>query len=134
MEGRVGLAQSLKLKRRSSFVFWPRLNEWRGMRLARRWGHALVNLKVPRGAGSSAAALLILGSVSYGVVKGGHGPQLIENVQILCDGAANAVGFRISEIALAGEHELDRDEILILAGITFDELVRWMVEDASLDR
>jgi cell division protein FtsQ len=88
------------------------------MRLARRWGHALVNLKVPRGAGSSAAALLILGSVSYGVVKGGHGPQLIENVQILCDGAANAVGFRISEIALAGEHELDRDEILILAGIT----------------
>lgn len=118
MEGRVGLAKSLKFKRRSSFVLWPRLNEWRGMRLARRWGHALVNLKIPRGSGSSAASLLILGSVSYGVVKGGHGPQLIENVQILCDAAANAVGFRISEIALAGERELDRDDILILAGIT----------------
>jgi cell division protein FtsQ len=118
MQGRVRLAQSLKVKRRSSSVLWPRSNDWRGMRMMRRWGHALVNLKVPRGAGSSAAALLLLGSVSYGVVKGGHGPQINENVQSLCDAAANTLGFRISEIALAGERELGRDEILVLAGVT----------------
>jgi cell division protein FtsQ len=78
----------------------------------------LVNLKVPRGAGSSAAAILLLASVCYGAVRGGHVPQIIENVQDLCDATANRLGFRISEIALAGEREVDRGEILVLAGIT----------------
>jgi len=118
MEGRVRLAQSPKLKRRSLSVLWPRLNDLRGMRMALRWGHTLANLKVPRGAGSSAAALLLLGSISFGVVQGGHGPRIIENVQSLCDATANRLGFHISEIALAGEHELGRSEILVLAGIT----------------
>src|SRR5262245_38813458 len=116
MEGRVRLAQSLK--RRSSFVLWPRLNDWRAMRIARRWGHMLVGLNVARGLGSSAAALLLLGSVSYGVVRGGHGAQIVENVHNICDTAANRLGFRISEIALTGERELRRNEILMLAGIT----------------
>lgn len=118
MKSRVRLVESWKLKRRASSALWSRSYDWRGVRIARRWGHALVNLKVPRGAGSSAAALLLLGSVSYGVVKGGHGLQLIENVQAICDSAANTLGFRISEVALAGERELGRDQILILAGIT----------------
>ena len=61
---------------------------------------------------------LLLASVSYGAVKGGHVPQIIENLQDLCDAAANKVGFRISEVALDGEHEVGRNEILILAGIT----------------
>jgi cell division protein FtsQ len=84
----------------------------------RRFASALIDLKVPRGAGSSAAALLLLASVSYGAVKGGHVEQIVENVQNLCDAAANSLGFRISEIALAGEKEVGRDEILSLAGIT----------------
>ncbi len=114
MEGRRRLAQSLRLKRRSSFASY----EWRWSRMVRRWGGALIDLKVPRGAGSSAAALLLLASVSYGAIKGGHGPQIFENAQDLCDAAANKLGFRISEVALAGEHEVGRDEILVLAGIT----------------
>jgi cell division protein FtsQ len=118
MEGRGRLAQSLKLKRRSSSASWPKPYHWRWPRPLRRWGSALVDLKVPRGAGSSAAALLLLASVGYGAIKGGHGAQIIENVQDLCDAAANGLGFRISEIALAGEKEVGRDEILILAGIT----------------
>lgn len=118
MEGRSRLVQSFRLKRRASFGWWTRSYEWRWLRIARRWGNTLVNLKVPRGAGSSAAALLLLASVSYGVVKGGHQTQIAENVQDLCDSAANAMGFRISEIALAGGHEVRRDQILMLAGIT----------------
>ena len=39
-------------------------------------------------------------------------------MQAICDGAANRLGFRITEVALAGEHELKRDDILALAGIT----------------
>ena len=114
MEGRGRLAQSLKLKRRSSFGSY----EWRWLRMMRRWGGALVDLNIPRGAGSSAAALLLLASVSYGAIKGGHGPQIFENVQDLCDAAANKLGFRISEVALDGGHEVGRNEILVLAGIT----------------
>lgn len=118
MERRGRLAQSLKLKRPPSSALWPVSPGWRWPRFARRWGGALLDLKVPRGAGSSAAALLLVASVSYGVVKGGHGPQIIENIQNLSDAAANQLGFRISEVALEGEHEVGRDEILVLAGLT----------------
>ncbi|MGC2827458.1 MAG: cell division protein FtsQ/DivIB [Pseudolabrys sp.] len=62
--------------------------------------------------------MLLLASASYGAVKGGHVPQIIENVQDFCDAAANRLGFRISEVALDGEYEIARDEILVLAGIT----------------
>lgn len=101
----------------------PRPHVWsasasRWQRTARRWFSALVDINVPRGAGSSAAALLLLATVCYGVVKGDHGPAIVANVQDLCDNAANAVGFNISEVALAGEHEVSRDEILKTAGIT----------------
>lgn len=118
MEGRVRLAQSLKLQRRLSSGFGPKLLGWRWPRLLRRWGNSLADLKVPRGVGSTAASMLLLASVCYGVVIGGHGPQIVENVQDLCDAAANRLGFRISEIAFDGEQEVGRNEILVLAGIT----------------
>ena len=118
MEGRGRLAQSLTLKRRASFALWTRSYEPRWWRGARCWGIWLVNLKIPQGAGASAAAMLLLASVSYGAIKGGHGSQILENLQDLCDAAANKAGFRIAEVALAGEHEIGRDEILTLAGIS----------------
>ena len=118
MEGRGRLAQSLTLKRRASFALWTRSYEPRWLRGARRWGSWLVNLKIPQGAGASAAAMLLLASVSYGAIKGGHGEQILENLQDLCDAAANKAGFRITEVALTGEHEVGRDEILTLAGIS----------------
>jgi cell division protein FtsQ len=62
--------------------------------------------------------MLLLASASYGAVKGGHVPQILENLQNLCDAAANKAGFRIAEVARAGEHEIGRDEILMLAGIS----------------
>ncbi len=125
MDDRGRLAQSLKLKlqRRATAARRPRVHAWsasdsRGFRLARRWGCALVELKLPRGAGASAAAMLILGSTYYGVVKGGHAPAIVTQVQDICDSAANSAGFRISEIALAGQHEVSREDILGLAGVT----------------
>jgi cell division protein FtsQ len=125
MDCRGRLAQALKPKpkRRAAAVTAPHALAWpastsRWQRSARRWCAPLIDLKVPRGVGSSAAALLLLASVSYGVVKGGHGPELAANVQDLCDGVANSLGFRISEIAITGEHELGREQILSVAGIT----------------
>jgi cell division protein FtsQ len=102
MEGRGRLAQSLTLKRRAPFALWTRSYEPRWLRVARRLGIRLVNLKIPQGAGASAAAMLLLASVSYGAIKGGHGEQILENLQTLCDAAANRAGFRIAEVALTG--------------------------------
>ena len=125
MDDRGRLAQSLKqrLKRRATAARRLRARSWsasdsRVFRVARRWGCALLDLQVPRGAGASAAAMLLLASSYYGVVKGGHAPVIAAQIQDLCDSAANSVGFRISEIALAGEREVSREDILSLAGIT----------------
>lgn len=90
----------------------------RWQRQARRWFSVLVDTDVPRGLGSAATAMLLLASVCYGVVKGDHGPEIAANFGDLCDSAAYAAGFGISEVALTGQHEVSRDEILSLAGIT----------------
>ncbi|MDO8876876.1 MAG: cell division protein FtsQ/DivIB [Pseudolabrys sp.] len=89
---------------------WPRT--------LRRFFTTLIELDIPRGLGSSSVALLLLASVCYGVVKGEHGPDIVANLHSLCDDAANAAGFGIAEVALTGEHEVSRDEILKTAGIT----------------
>jgi cell division protein FtsQ len=125
MDVRGRLAQSLKLerKRRATAAPRQRAHSWsasdsRALRFARRTFGALLNLNVPRGAGASAAALLLVASTFYGVIKGGHAPAIAEQIQDICDSAANSVGFRISEIALVGEHEVSREDILSLAGVT----------------
>ena len=121
MDRRGYLAQALNVQPGRPASARPLPQVWspsRWQRQARRWFTALIALNIPRGAGSSAAALLILASVCYGVVKGGHGPTIAANMLDLCDSAANTAGFGISEVALTGEHELGRDEILKTAGIT----------------
>jgi cell division protein FtsQ len=75
-------------------------------------------LNPPRGLGASAAALLLLASTCYGVVKGNHAEVFATQVQDICDDIANTVGFHISEVAVAGQHEVSRETILGIAGIT----------------
>lgn len=78
----------------------------------------VIALDPPRGLGASAAAILLLGSTCYGVIKGGHLEAIAVQVQDMGDSAANILGFGISEIALSGQHEVSRDDILRLAGVT----------------
>jgi cell division protein FtsQ len=121
MHGRGRLVQSLKRRlQRPASAVRLRLDGWINSRLVRalrRWGGVLLQLNVPKGAGAAAAAMLLLASGGYGVVRGGHGAVIAEQIQDICDAAANSVGFRISEVALTGERELGRDDILKLAGI-----------------
>jgi cell division protein FtsQ len=121
MDGRQRLAQPTKPRfaRRApaSAYAWPSaFGRWR--RVAQRWLAPLLALDPPRGLGASAAALLLLASTCYGVVKGGHVDTIATEIHDICDVAANAAGFRISEVALAGQHEVSRETILALAGIT----------------
>lgn len=84
----------------------------------RRLLHHLIHLPIPRGAGLAAAALIILSSIAYGAVRGGHVPELVDQFKMLRDTAANAAGFRITGIALSGNRHLTREEILAMAGVS----------------
>ncbi len=83
-----------------------------------RWQDAILGYRPPRGAGIAAALLLLAGSAAYGAFQGGHGPALAGQLAAVRDGIANAAGFRIDSIALAGGKEVTREEILTLAGVT----------------
>ncbi|MGA7971336.1 MAG: cell division protein FtsQ/DivIB [Pseudolabrys sp.] len=123
MDDRGHLAQApiRKIGRRAAVVRWLRAHTsaqpgWR--RTFLRWSTTLLQLEMPRGAGASAAALLLVASAGYGAVRGDHLKTIVANVQDICDSAANTVGFGISEIAIAGRHNLTRKAILAAAGIT----------------
>ncbi len=123
MDGSTNLAQAPKRKigRRAAAVRWLRAHTsaqpgWR--RTLLRWGTALLQMDLPRGAGASAAALLLVASAGYGAVRGDHLDTMAANLQDICDSAANTMGFGLSEIAIAGRHNLSRKAILASAGIT----------------
>jgi cell division protein FtsQ len=121
MDDRGRLAQSLtpKVRRRTrartqkSFISNGR---WR--RITRRWLTPVLEFHAPRGAGPIAAGLLILASAGYGVVRGHHVVEIAAEVQDICDTIANGAGFHIAEVALVGQTQLSRDDILNTAGIT----------------
>jgi cell division protein FtsQ len=78
----------------------------------------LADWRLPRGTGIAAAAALLFLSIGFGVARGGHWPVVVEELSDLCDSTANAVGFRITSLALAGQRQLTRQDILASAGIT----------------
>jgi cell division protein FtsQ len=90
--------------------------------------------KLPRGAGVGAAVGLVVMSVGFGVVRGGHIPALIDGLADLCDSAANAAGFRIAEVGLTGSRQLPREEILAEAGVTGRSSLLFLDAGAARDR
>jgi cell division protein FtsQ len=87
-------------------------------RQLRRWLAPLQALRFPQGAGLAAVAAFVLASLAFGVVRGGHLPPIVAELRDWRDAGANALGFRITSIALAGQHQLTREEILTTAGVT----------------
>ncbi|MDT3688045.1 MAG: FtsQ-type POTRA domain-containing protein [Pseudorhodoplanes sp.] len=107
MDDRGRLAQSLK----RPHVF-ARLG-----RAIHRLASTLEN-RIPRGAGHVAAFTLIAASVAYGSVRGGHVDTIVVQFKDARDALANAAGFYISSIALVGQAQLTREQILATAGVT----------------
>ena len=87
-------------------------------RFLRRWLGPVQSWNLPRGTGVAAAGLFLVASAAFGVVRGGHVPAMIDELRDWRDAAANAAGFRITSIAMAGQNELTREEVLTIAGIT----------------
>ena len=90
---------------------------YRFTQLMDRWS-SLINTRWPRGVGVAGTVVVILASLAYGAVKGDHIPSIIAALKDARDGAANAAGFRIVSVALAGQHHVSREEVLAAAGVT----------------
>src|SRR5712671_3686492 len=75
-------------------------------------------LRPPRGFGLAGAALIIFGSIIFGAIRGGHIDEVVESLRNARDTAANAAGFNITGVALAGHKHLTREEIFAIAGVT----------------
>jgi cell division protein FtsQ len=87
-------------------------------RLARRLSYPFVQRRVPRGAGVIGAVFLLAVTLAYGTVRGGHVAAFTAELIDARDAIANMFGFRITSIALAGNRQLTREEILTIAGVT----------------
>src|SRR3954465_12485014 len=90
---------------------------YRFSQLMDRWS-ALVSTRSPRGIGTAGTVAVILGSLAYGAIKGDHVPAVVEAFKDARDAAANAAGFRIVSVALAGQHHISREDVLAAAGVT----------------
>jgi len=121
MDDRGRLAEPLKRSRharaRSSNIFSTHFNS---RALGRTFAHLrpLFDLHIPRGAGSAAVASVFLVAGLYGAVYGGHVEAIGTQLRDARDAAANAAGFHIASIAIAGTKEVTREEVLAAAGVT----------------
>jgi cell division protein FtsQ len=89
----------------------------RSRRATRRIISTLIELNPPRGVGSATVFVFMLLAAGYGINRGDHATELADGLHALCNGAANAAGFRITSIAIAGTRQLKRDDVLSLAGV-----------------
>jgi cell division protein FtsQ len=72
---------------------------------------------LPHRVGVAATALLLLGSVALGVVKGGHVDELTTALSDTRNATANSFGFRIATVTINGRKQLSQDEILAVGGV-----------------
>ncbi len=99
--------------------------------MASRWTARLRRLPLPPGIGIVGTVLLIVGALSYGVVRGQHVPDVIDWVKDTRDAAADSLGFRIVAISLTGSKEVSREEILTTAGVTGRASLLFLDADAA---
>jgi cell division protein FtsQ len=81
-----------------------------------RW-IALVERYWPRRSGIAATVLILLGSLSLGLVKGGHVEEFTAALSDTRNAMANSAGFRITSVAINGRKQLSQDEVLATGGV-----------------
>ena len=104
------------------------------------FGHTLsqlrpiLDLDIPRGAGSAAAIAVFLVAGICGAVYGGHIEAVTAQLRDARDAAANAAGFRITAVALGGPKEVTREEVLAAAGVTGKSSLLFLDAEAARTR
>jgi cell division protein FtsQ len=79
---------------------------------------ATLRRKLPRHAGIAATCLVILSAATAGVILGDHLGPVGTAITDTRNAAANAAGFRIAKLTIAGRKQLTQDEVLAVGGIT----------------
>ena len=87
-------------------------------RIVQGWLRRFDDVRLPRFVGVGGSALLILASVGYGVVKGGHFGMIVGALKDARDAAAIAAGFPVAAVSLSGERHVSRAEIFAAAGVS----------------
>jgi cell division protein FtsQ len=100
---------------------------------AHRW-IAWLERRRPRGFGLSATAVLLIGAAVFGVVKGGHGDDVLGALSDVRNAAANSVGFRITSVAISGRKQLTQDEVLAIGGVNGRSSLLFLNAAATRDK
>ncbi|WP_041801957.1 cell division protein FtsQ/DivIB [Rhodopseudomonas palustris] len=79
---------------------------------------AFLETYAPPRVGVLFTALVLLGSVSLGIVKGGHLEEVTTALSDARNAVANVAGFRITNVAISGRKQLTHDEVLAIGGVT----------------
>lgn len=78
---------------------------------------AALERRMPRGIGTTATFALLFGAGLLGIVKGGYTDNVTGALSDTRNAAANALGFRITSVAITGRKQLTQDEILAVGGV-----------------
>lgn len=90
-------------------------------RLERTKNHriiAFLEKYLPARLGVITTVLVLLGSVTLGVVKGGHIDEAAAGFNDARNALANIAGFRITSVTITGRKQLTHDEVLAMGGVT----------------
>jgi cell division protein FtsQ len=77
----------------------------------------LLERYLPNRLGVALTVLMLLGSASLGIVKGGHMDELVAALSDTRNALANSAGFRITTVAINGRKQLSQDEVLAVGGV-----------------
>lgn len=76
-----------------------------------------IERRLPRRFGIAATIALLIGTLGFGVVKGGHLAAVGEKLSDTRNALANAAGFRITSLAINGRKQLSQEEVLAIGGV-----------------
>ena len=82
------------------------------------WSNAIEALNLPHGLGAAASALIICSSIAYGIIRGDHLAEVNASLEDARNSLGNAMGLHIVAVALSGQKQLSREDILAGAGVT----------------
>jgi cell division protein FtsQ len=72
---------------------------------------------LPNRTGFALTVLMLAGSTTLGVVKGGHVDEFVAALSDTRNALANSAGFRITTVAINGRKQLSQDEVLAIGGV-----------------
>lgn len=82
------------------------------------WKEKLTRFALPEGVGTFCAALIIIGSLAYGAVRGGHVDVALDAADELRNALASAAGFGLAGVTINGLKQLSEPEALAAAGVS----------------